>query len=1061
MILWVFQVLCLLSGITGLIYETLWIRILSLGVGSTSASMSLVLSIFFLGLSLGSFLSGRYLSKIQKPILAYAVVEGILGLYSSLAILPLFRLQEIVGTLPLVGNWAWLGLILKYGLVLLLLLVPTVCMGTTLPLLTKIFVSANSQIGRRVSHFYALNTLGAVLGAMLTGFVLIPSLGIFLSNYLSVGINLVIAAVAFWLHKQAGSEYTSPVVPTNVAEKTTSGLKEVFLSDPVVLLATGMSGFISIACEVVWNKYLGVFFGTNIYGLGLTLSVYLLGIALGSWALAFVVDRIRDLRGLFVQIFLLSSIAILFSSFQLNRAPLTSHVLYQLFQGSLTLLSAKAIMAGVILFVPTLLFGALFPLAIAIIARSFTNAPKVVGVAYGVNTLGAILGSYLSGIVLLPSIGSSYTLQLAALLSLLTAGALLWKTEWTRARKGTYVALASGLAALTLTTGFFQFETIISGAYHSSGQVKEGLSHGAILKRFFKTPSTSGEEFKLVIEGETAVISLSHDPSDGENYRRYMRLKTNGLNESVYNLDNLEELPKYEALIGLLPYVFSRNPETAFIVGYGGGFTADFLSRTDLKRVNVVELEEGILKAANFVHNNNNPILKRPNVKLQIEDARFMLASGQLGKQDIIVSQPSHSWLSGAANLFTKEFFTIVQGNLSEKGIFAQWLNLYNMDVPVLQSLLKTFFTVFPHGAVFTQAGDSELVLLGSNRPLDLNLQKLDALAKDSVLRAKLTQVFRDSPYDLLSMYSISRKDVLDLTEEAAINTDVNAFAETVQSSIFYEGLGTRQTPQAYLSAVFRGDYHSIVKVSQGLDAQFYYQMLMSLHGSGQSDKLPIVLSKYEEVVKTDTSAHWNLGYLCLQARRYYSAISYLEKAFQHSPKTEILTLMLAGLTQMERYSDVIQYADRYPNLRDKAIECYLGNALVLKQDLKRAKGLFSKFEKNIEGYTGACGGFFNRVMGSYYLAKHEPAIAVPFLEAYYKENMQDVLTVQQMVEAYRELKDKNNENQFVPYLNELVRAEVGELNGLRKTLEGMGHTQDATVLAARSAKLTSAIVVE
>jgi hypothetical protein len=311
-----------------------------------------------------------------------------------------------------------------------------------------------------------------------------------------------------------------------------------------------------------------------------------------------------------------------------------------------------------------------------------------------------------------------------------------------------------------------------------------------------------------------------------------------------------------------------------------------------------------------------------------IEDARYALAANYFGPLDIIVSQPSHSWLSGAANLFTKEFFTIVRKNLSEKGVFAQWLNLYNMDVEVLESLLKTFFTVFPHGAVFTEGQDDELVLLGSNQAIDLNFQKLNLLAKNPVLQSKLTQVFRHSPYDLLSLYSISRSDILELTRNAPINTDINAFAEVRQSKIFYEGLKGRQKPQEYLASIFHADYESIT-----------------------------------------------------------------------------------------RFPQIVKYAEKVP--LDKTGECYLANAYLSLHSAK-ADRLFHKMGLDVAGYTRACGNFFNRIMGEYYLEKKNARVSLPFLEAYYRVFPRDRRIVAAMVQGYQLRGDADNEKQFSAYLNSL-----------------------------------------
>ena len=139
-----------LSGMTSLVYQAVWIRTLSLGVGSTSASMSLVLSIFFFGLSAGSYLTGQFAHKIKKPILFYGVIEAFIGVYAVFLVYVLTNFHSVLALLPLTGSFSWFGTLCKFGLVGVLLIAPTLCMGASLPLLIRFFVKKDESVGRLV-----------------------------------------------------------------------------------------------------------------------------------------------------------------------------------------------------------------------------------------------------------------------------------------------------------------------------------------------------------------------------------------------------------------------------------------------------------------------------------------------------------------------------------------------------------------------------------------------------------------------------------------------------------------------------------------------------------------------------------------------------------------------------------------------------------------------------------------------------------------------------------------------------------------------------------------------
>lgn len=1022
-----------LSGLTSLVYETLWVRVLSLGVGSTSTSLSIVLSIFFAGLSAGSWLAGKYISRVRRPVLFYGILEGAIGLYSLVLLPILFEFQYILSYLPLSGSFSWLGTILKFAIVLLLLAPPTTLMGASLPILIRIFVNSSEGLGKRISLLYGVNTLGAVAGAYLSGFVLIPNLGIVYANAFSALLNLLVLAAAYLIQKKLPALQATAHGEAGNAVSPYSKFQKML---PWVAAATGFS---ALAAEVVWNKYLGIFLGSNVFGLSLILSLFLLGIALGSLALSTFVERIKNKERLFQILLLVCAVSILSTTLLLNVAPVFANVIsYYLPRIDLFLL--KAFLAALILFPPGALLGALLPLAIRLRITKAEDSPSAAGKLYAINTIGSILGSCSAGLILIPLFGSGG----AILVSLIVLFGVSLAVSLARGQRTLAAAHAVALALLPVASGV-KFENIIKSAYLQ--QASPNLSFTEAMRYF----SRDYEEFQLIVEGKTGIISLSHDPQDGPNYRDYLRLKTNGLNESIYDKNNLEALPKYEALLGFLPLALVRNPESAFVVGYGGGYTVDFLTSTDVKRVFVAELEEGILQAANYVHQGKNPLLQRKNLELQIEDARFLLASRNHGPFDIIVSQPSHSWLAGVANLFTEEFFLTVKDNLSEKGVFSQWLNLYNMNPEVLKSILRTFFTVFPEGYVFTSASDQELILLGSRSPLRFDLHKLEAMGANEKYRRQLVHVPIASGSDVLAQFALSREEVMKLTERARRNTDRNAFAEVTQSRLFYSE--RNPFPSRFLLEAFSGDFSKVVKDADKLGDGFYRGLLKSMDREPQrSFKVLPILDRIR--ASGGGTGDFDLAYQAQQMERYATAEEILNGLAKKGMTQPVFHLLISNLLSRGKPQEASAVWARHPQFQKDSAVCFGPEVAYFGADSRAADGLVRRIESEYDRFNQLCGPYLNKALGTYHMRKGNPKRAIEYLEAYYASAPADVDGYRALLASYILVGDQANGGNFFSSLSYVTEQEKTRLNELAGYYERKGFTQDAEALRERAAHL-------
>jgi spermidine synthase len=979
----------------------------------------MVLSIFFLGLSFGSILASKYIHKLKRPLLTYGIIEGLIGVYSFFLIYGLLNFQEIMSFLPLGG-----GTFSKFFLVFLFLLPPTIGMGSSLPVLVHIFSGKDKSTkgnGKNVSILYGVNTLGAAFGAFLSGFAFIPNFGVLESNHLMAALNIAILAMAYFLDKKLN---ISVQTKTDVLEEEKFSFKA--LGHKGILLVCAACGFSSLTIQVVWNKYLGIYFGTNIYGLGLILSIYLSGMAIGSFVLSLFIEKITNKKEWMAKLVGLNIIAIFITSYLLNELPVISYIVHLAFGGSLSQLTVKALSASFVLIFPTILFGALLPLAIHVMTEDKRKTVQNVGFAYSINTFGSIIGSYLAGLYFLPNFGSSATANIAIAflaLSLLIYATLELKSE---SLKWRYSIASIVMIGLVFSVPSINFRKVVKSAYLNYTKDIESF------EQLNKQLSKDSEDFKMIHEGETAITSLSNDKQDGEDYKQILRLKTNGLNESVYYQNALDILPKYEALLGLLPYLFTEAPQKAFIVGYGGGYTVDLMTKLQIPLVHVVELEEGIIKAAQYVYKGDNPVLKRPNLKLEIEDARYALTTMQKSQYDIIVSQPSHSWLTGVANLFTQEYFNIVKNNLTNKGIFSQWLNLYNMDEEVLVSILKSFYTVFPEGIIFTDHDDDELIMLGSKTSINFNEKGFSNLRKSSRWRKVLSLVPIETKADFFTNFSVKREDVWEAIKDAPLNTDINAYAEVRQSKIFYKEQ-TNTEVNNFFEKTFKGKAHEVAKEDS---VEFTEELIWSYLAQGKYQKLYPVLDNYTPKAEK-LSRYKFLGKLSIELERYSSAIYYLSKDLEISASSETLNDLLYVYKILKKDSDAQILVEDFSHLKDSSSACYL--AQIQNQNVPNAD--------DIDKLLSSCDSTIKLFAARNLLQNGQTHMAINLLESYKEEFQYDTQSLKLLVSAYLKINQLEKAQDMLAEVKERHESEERRIKDLAEFYRGQGLEEDASML--------------
>ena len=776
----------LLSGIASLTYQVVWVRLLGLSMGSTSASISTVLAAFFLGLALGSYLAERITRNRINDLKPYIVLEIIIGL-SGLALLPiLLNLDAIMAATPALGA----TIPMKFAVTTALLLIPTVCMGATFPVMASILIRRKNEVGVRVSQLYSLNTAGAVLGAALAGFFFVPNWGLDGAIYIAFTFNLLIVVLAVYLNRKIELPPIEVVTPAEgLLEKgSVSAAEEAPLRGRalMVLFATGL---VAIATEVGWTKYLSIFTGTTIYGFAAILTIFLIGIAAGSWAIKSHLERMQR-----PEMWMAFGLVLLGGSLLLTRAGLTwIPPIYQAVNhfpvDPWLKHGVKYAFVFMLLFPPTFLFGALFPLNLRLYCGNLQGVRARIGKAYAVNTVASIFGSVMAGFWLIPDYGTDVLLTSMAIVLLVLPFLFV-------------PALKTQVAKVTITS--FTLIALLGSWLLPHLDYKD-----LITSVQYDEEAYAGKEptYLFLKEGKAGVISMvTYDD-------RHVKLQNNGLNESFIDLEDGNNVLLVESLLGLVPYMVHENPKSAFVVGFGGGITTKALTFTKLESIRVVELEPAVIEAGRTIVGGNIPALQDPRVTLTLNDARNTLLT-ENAKYDIIAAQPSHPWLARASNVFTKDFFELINSRLNEGGIYGQWVNLFHMDATTLKSLLRAFYEVFPHGMTFANLDTGDFIMYGSGSPVIFDYARIEKRINGEKFKALLNFHAIYSARDLMWYFSLSREEALAASMDVPANTDTNILSE-VRLSAMDNDPPPEENPYDFL----KGEYRFNVRPHFGADA--------------------------------------------------------------------------------------------------------------------------------------------------------------------------------------------------------------------------------------------------
>ena len=742
------------SGVFALIYEVAWVRACSLHFGSTTVAIATVVALFMAGLALGAGLAGAFAKRIRTPLLAYGILEAILGLFALVSL----KVIELCSALflklgPAVIDDFNVITALRIGLVGAALLIPTICMGATLPILT-LLVSARSETpGRHTGLLYAVNTVGACFGCALCGCALLPAFGLAQTVKATAFVNLAAAVLAIACRGAA-------------ADPARGSTPESAQSVPRRLQAFAfICGLAALICEVAWTRVSVLLIGGSIYAFSIVLTIFLAGLGVGGYIASLFPFRSPERSRVFLgSIAVAAAAAIALST---RTFPHLGELFIYLFDPNdknyETYFRNQVAVVSVILLLPSILLGAILPCALRLVVTHADSSARNVARLYTWNTAGSILGSLVCGLILIPVVGLQTALWIAQLL--LCAAAFIafegfasgaGKRSATTARAGALCLFAASLFAITPR---WDQQLMTSGvANYVSSFKNQGVTS-------LKTYLSNQEELLFYRDGVTATVTVLRD-KQSPNHDLY--ISTNGKIDGSSHFD----MPT-QRLLAHFPLLLHPAPKRVCVIGLGTGTSAGSAALYPVDRVDVAEIERAMVEGARFFKNENHSVHDNPKVTIRVTDGRFHVAV-MPNMYDVIMSEPSNPWLAGAADLFTVDFFAQASTSLRPGGIFAQWIHMYNLQPESLRIAVRSFQQVFPYVFIGITVPATDIVLLGTSQPLKLNAAQIAERMQIPAIADDLSdpRVNVQTPAQLLSRIWLSPQDVQRLAGVGLLHTD-------------------------------------------------------------------------------------------------------------------------------------------------------------------------------------------------------------------------------------------------------------------------------------------------
>ena len=756
------------SGVSGLVYQVVWVRVFGNMFGNTVYSASLVIAVFMLGLGAGSYVVGvwadrRYVTRPDSLLRAYGYCElviGVLGLGISALLPHLGQLSALVSAYSR-GADGWYALsaasYFARGAIAIVLLTPiTLLMGGTLTLLIRHRVRQDLAIGGwRIAVLYAVNTAGAALGCFLTDFALVPAFGLRATQIIAVSLNLFAGLGALWLAQRVPSAVSSRPRDRKAAIPAATAADAG--SRPLVLtsLALALTGFAAMGMEILWFRHFSIMLGEFRAVFSLLLTVILIGIGAGAFAGGFLHRRttrpaqwLMAVQGLFV---VSALVGLATASEGRIKAAAMADAAYQ------AALAGRPVAPGwgrtfaelwfnaspilLELGLPALLMGFAFPLGNAVIQNAERSVGRRAGVLYLFNTVGAVCGSLAAGFLLLPTLG----MQSSATVLMIAAGLAVVPLYLASPSGRDARVFAGSLLAAALAIGWWLIlpsDHVIARAAQLSGN----------------------ERVLTVSEGINELIAIVEGPGQGRT------LMTNG--HPMSSTETLSQ--RYMRALAHVPLLSMNDPRTVLVMCFGVGNTAHAATlHPSIARVEVVDLSRHILDHAGYFGDTNGDVLDDPRVAVYVNDGRQHLQMQPEASYDLITLEPPPIAQAGMGALYSKEFYALARARLKPGGYMSQWLPVVQVPEATTMGMVRAFVDVFPQ-TVLLSGARTHLLLIGTNDSrIEIDPERVAAaLARAPAVQADLQRLDLGSVREIVGTFVASSQTLANATRDSAPATD-------------------------------------------------------------------------------------------------------------------------------------------------------------------------------------------------------------------------------------------------------------------------------------------------
>jgi spermidine synthase len=739
------------SGALALVYQVVWARMMTHVFGSTAVAVGTVLAAFMGGMAIGSWRFGRLADRSADPLRLYAWLEAGIAVAAMVSHLALDRLDAVYPTVHgLVGGAGALLSLVRFLAAFLLVVIPTVLMGATLPVLSRLLIRSPGRVGARLGTLYAVNTLGAVAGVLLTGFFLIGRYGIHWPVYGAVIGNLIIGGIAWFASLRSAAPLAdtmrSAAMSTDKASPQPQEVGNWTLR--IVVIGLGISGLTSFAYEIYWTRSLVFILGNSTYALSTMLSAFLTGIALGGYLIRFAIrrfsDRVAIFGGIQVLLGIVSALALPLL-FAIDDPQSLGRWLLGISDRAVSLVLSSFGVAFLVMLLPAILIGATFPLVGHLAVRQLQETGKSVGRVYAVNTLGNVLGALLPGMFLLAWLGIQRgILAMAALnvaLGLVVLSLTLLRPGRNPAWKAVLpLALVGSLLVMSQAPLQFQFPSKSEQARHRTLYYREG---------------------------PLATTQVHYDPATGEKHMSVDGIVIGGTGNTQFK----------QLLLAHLPRLLSDNTAEELSVGLGSGILVGESARhPGVRQITAVEIEPSVIEGAGYFRDENHRVLDDPRLRVVSDDVGNFLRTTPETFQLITADEKTADEYASNGFSYSRDYYELLLERLAPGGLVAQWVPA-TLPPRQYRMILNTFALSFPNVQLWSflparRLGPFNSILIGSSQPVRIDMDAIDRrFARDREAFEALAPYGLTSAETLVPHFVADERTIRDAVADALVNS--------------------------------------------------------------------------------------------------------------------------------------------------------------------------------------------------------------------------------------------------------------------------------------------------